>query len=153
LIVVPIGGKDGAMWVALGLGEPAPPAAHPAHKSIVPAQVRNADSAALATVAPEAGQRAYAEKCARCHGDALQGMAHAPPLKGDLFRTQWQQKVARDLYRRILSTMPPDSPGTLSERETIDLVLYCLSANGAKLGSEVPADAAALDNITILFEK
>jgi hypothetical protein len=99
----------------------------------------------------EEGKLAYDAKCGRCHGDALEGKEHAPPLKGAGFRTQWEHKMARALYRRVLSTMPLDSPGTLSEKETISIVVYCLTLNGVPVGSEPLASAAALNDIEIAF--
>src|SRR5437868_5738665 len=65
------------------------------------------------------GQALYEAGCARCHGAQLQGEQHAPALTGNDFRTRWNSKTARAFYGRVISTMPLDSPGSLSASEAI----------------------------------
>jgi mono/diheme cytochrome c family protein len=134
LIVLPIGGKGyGAGWLALGLtgkedvtSTPAAPAPT-VMASFNPAQA-------------ERGRATFQGKCASCHGSNVEGGEHAPALTGNIFWTQWGQLPVRSLYARIISTMPPDAPGTLSESEAIDVVSYILQANG------LPGDGAAIEN-------
>lgn len=96
-----------------------------------------------------AGKTVYLEKCARCHGDSLEGRDHAPPLIGAPFKVQWQEKVARALYRRILSTMPLDTPGALTEQEALSVVVYCLARNGQRFDSQIIDTPNALNTINI----
>jgi len=131
MIVLPIGGKGyGAGWVALALtGQEAPvvtsaPSGGTVAASFNPAQAQQ-------------GQTVFETKCATCHGARVEGGEHAPALSGNTFWSQWDQQTARSLYGRIISTMPPDAPGTLSESDTIDVVSYILQLNGAPSGAAI----------------
>ncbi len=127
LIIVPIGGKGyGAGWLALGLtGEEAPAVTTTAIPTV--AAKFNAAQAGR-------GQTAFENHCESCHGAKLEGGAHAPALSGRTFWMQWDQQTVRALYSRIISTMPPDAPGTLSEDDALAIVQYVLQANGLATG-------------------
>ncbi|HUA17853.1 MAG TPA: PQQ-binding-like beta-propeller repeat protein [Bryobacteraceae bacterium] len=117
LIVVPIGGRGyGAGWVAFGL---------PASKN---------EPGVYTITQANLGQSAYRAKCLGCHGADLSGGEHAPPLEGRRFWAQFDQESARTLYSRIISTMPPDEPGSLASKDVIDIVSYLLQANGLPPG-------------------
>jgi alcohol dehydrogenase (cytochrome c) len=79
----------------------------------------------------------FQSKCAGCHGTSLEGGAHAPALVGNTFWTQWDQQTARALYGRIISTMPPDAPGTLPESDALNVVSYILQSNGLPQGAAI----------------
>jgi cytochrome c5 len=79
------------------------------------------------------GEGIYTEKCVKCH--AMSGASMGPPLKGDAFWTEWDGKPARALYSRIISTMPSDDPGSLEEKEVINLVSYLLQLNDLPAGA------------------
>ncbi len=139
LIVLPIGGKGyGAGWLALGL-------------------TGKEDVTSLTSAAPtvaasfypaqgEHGKSLFDAKCASCHGPKLEGGEHAPALTGNTFWSQWNQQTARSLYGRIISTMPPDAPGTLTESDAIDIVSYVLKTNGLPAGNAAIEHAKQLDN-------
>jgi mono/diheme cytochrome c family protein len=93
------------------------------------------------------------EKCGDCHGDDLEGGTESPALKGDAFWSEWDQKTARSLYSRIISTMPPDSPGSLTEKEVIDIVAYIVHSNGMPLGSAPIQNANELNGIKLVRPK
>jgi len=97
----------------------------------------------------EAGQAAYAEHCAACHGDDLAGSDHAPGLKDDLFREAWQGKPARQLYSRIISTMPLTDPGSLEPKTVLDVTTFILAANRQPLPATGYAGADDLNGVTI----
>jgi alcohol dehydrogenase (cytochrome c) len=88
------------------------------------------------------GVDTYAARCAVCHGAELQGGDHAPALRGSGFLANWQGQPARKLYSRIISTMPLDDAGSLSESETLALTAMIARRNGA---SDGPAHATASD--------
>jgi S-disulfanyl-L-cysteine oxidoreductase SoxD len=75
------------------------------------------------------GQAIFHQRCGACHGDDLSGGTESPPLSGDSFWASWDKKTARNLYSRIISTMPPDGPGTLAERDVIDIVAFIIHTN------------------------
>jgi len=74
------------------------------------------------------GAERFAVRCARCHGPLMEGIEHAPPLKGEAFQAEWNGKKARELYKRIISTMPQDDPGSLPEQEVLVITEFILSA-------------------------
>jgi mono/diheme cytochrome c family protein len=83
------------------------------------------------------GQNIVREKCGACHGNELGGGQEAPALKGDAFWSEWDQQTARSLYSRIISTMPPDGPGTLDPKDVIDLVAFIVHENGVPQGKAI----------------
>jgi mono/diheme cytochrome c family protein len=96
------------------------------------------------------GRAAFDAKCQSCHGGALDGGTLAPALKGGEFLSGFQQKPLRRLYSRIISTMPPDDAGSLTESETLALVALVLRANGYPAGPEALARADDLNAILVL---
>jgi len=95
------------------------------------------------------GQAIYRKACGSCHRDDLTGGEHAPGLKGDPFWREWDQQKARLLYRRIISTMPSDDPGSLPEKDVIDIVAFLLMENGLPSGAQAIESANQLNNITL----
>ena len=81
------------------------------------------------------GKKIYDEKCASCHLETLKGGRNeSPALKGDEFLSHWTGKPLRELYSRIISTMPLADPGSLTPKETLDVVAYMLQKNGFRPG-------------------
>ncbi|MEE8129523.1 MAG: PQQ-binding-like beta-propeller repeat protein, partial [Vicinamibacterales bacterium] len=98
------------------------------------------------TAQADAGQVAYVEHCATCHGDSMDDGEFAPPLKGADFREQWRSQSPEALYTLTRSSMPQDRPGALTDETYVSLVAYILQENGSAPGTlELPADAAALE--------
>jgi mono/diheme cytochrome c family protein len=94
------------------------------------------------------GKNTYGEKCSSCHLESLEGgVNESPALKGDEFVSHWDGKLLRALYSRILSTMPVNDPGTLSEPETLALVAYILKCNGFPAGKAELPNANDLNKI------
>ena len=86
--------------------------------------------------------------------DILAKVPDAPPLRGDDFLATWKGRNTAELFERIRSTMPTDSPGSLSGQRYLDIVAYILSANGFPAGeSELPPDPAVLRSIVITSQK
>jgi mono/diheme cytochrome c family protein len=95
------------------------------------------------------GEAVYAKTCAACHGDALVG-GNAPPLKGDEFAFLWSDKAVGELFDRMKTLMPPDSPDSLPADTYRDITAFVLKANNYPAGdTDMPADKAALDRIYI----
>jgi len=131
-IVVPIGGRDyGSGWIAMALSE--------------------GSQAASASLVNE-GRDQYFQHCAMCHGVELQGAQHAASLLGPEFRERWAGKTARSLYSRILSTMPFDDPGSLTEAQALRIAVYCLSRNGAALDPDMIVAPHDLDHYRLSFQ-
>jgi len=100
------------------------------------------------------GATLYAERCARCHGDLLQGMEAAPALTGPIFMATWEGVQLGELAERVRISMPLDSPGSLSRQQTADLLAYMFDVGKFPAGSlELPRDAALLGQITFRSTK
>jgi mono/diheme cytochrome c family protein len=95
------------------------------------------------------GAMIFRQKCAACHGNDLEGGDEAPALKGDAFWSEWDQQTARSLYSRIISTMPPDSPGSLDEKEVIDIVAFVVRENGLPVGAKTVESVNELNGIKL----
>jgi mono/diheme cytochrome c family protein len=98
------------------------------------------------------GQEPYAQHCAQCHGDDLQGQ---PPLEGEGFLSNHES--VWDLFEYTRENMPQGDPGSLDDETYADIVAYVLSENdfpegGDELGPDredamrdMPLDADAAD--------
>tara|TARA_B100000809_G_scaffold101171_1_gene99739 strand:+ start:6664 stop:8796 length:2133 start_codon:yes stop_codon:yes gene_type:complete len=96
----------------------------------------------------DAGEEAYAESCASCHGDNLDDGEFAVPLKGVAFRQMWRAESPEALFNLMQSTMPQDRPGSLPDETYASLLAFLFQENGTSPGNEVlPADATRLEAI------
>jgi mono/diheme cytochrome c family protein len=86
------------------------------------------------------GQALFKDKCAVCHGEALEGLV-GPPLKGNDFAKTWSNQSA--LVDKIQKTMPQDNPGSLTAAETSDVVAFIVREGGG-VGPVTAAVAAPL---------
>ena len=94
------------------------------------------------------GERSYASYCANCHGVELAGGDLAPSLVGSEFIAHWNGSSVGELFERIKTTMPQDSPDSLSRQQYADLLAFMLKKLDFPAGtSELPAAAAPLDAI------
>lgn len=84
----------------------------------------------------QSGRAAYMVNCSACHLADLKGSFEAHPLVGPNFLNQWGDKTIAELYRYLMATMPPASPGAPGDQAMIDIVAYMLQANGAPAGSQ-----------------
>ena len=87
------------------------------------------------------GRSVFGQFCTSCHGDDLKATPNAA-LVGPDFVGRWQGRTTNDLLALVRATMPPESPGSLSEGEYLAAVAFLLQANGGKAGAE-PLTATA----------
>jgi mono/diheme cytochrome c family protein len=100
------------------------------------------------------GQEVYADACASCHAAALTGADVVPALVGPDFLGKWTGATAGELFERIRSTMPQDSPGSLSPQQYADVVALIFNKNKFPAGKiPLPDDDAALRTIRIETSK
>jgi mono/diheme cytochrome c family protein len=99
------------------------------------------------------GQVAYSGNCASCHLETLLGNDLAPALVGAAFIGEWDKKTVRQLYGRILSTMPADAPGTLDEKVVLDIVAYIFRVNGFPAGQQDLETADQAEQIVLARAK
>jgi mono/diheme cytochrome c family protein len=150
-----------ALVILIGCsGTNADPAPQP--KPVVEA-VAKAQREAVANAQREAvdaqlaeGKRLFAEHCASCHGDSLQGTDDAPALVGkaalplyprDGSKRTTQFKTAGDVLAFAVANMPADEAGTLTNEQYIAVLAFALRVNGAVL--ERPLDVDAAKSITL----
>jgi S-disulfanyl-L-cysteine oxidoreductase SoxD len=112
-------------------------------------QTRTASDAVYTDAQALRGGALYKEKCARCHGDALEGRT-APPLAGTAFLAIWGAQPLSELTAKIRNTMPANDAGKLQPSDAADLVAYVLQAGKFPSGrTELAADDAALKTIVL----
>ena len=104
------------------------------------------------TAQADRGEKLYTERCARCHGDTLQGVEAAPALAGPAFYGNWDGETLDALFQRIRTSMPQDSPGSLTRAENADVLAYMLRVAKYPAGM-VPLDGqgGALTRIRVLM--
>ena len=93
----------------------------------------------------EKGRELYQKACAGCHT--------LDWYTGDIVRA-WEGGSLFGLYEVIQSTMPQDNPGSLRNREYVELLAYILELNGLPAG-ETPLSSrrSRLRAIRFQFEK
>jgi PQQ-dependent dehydrogenase (methanol/ethanol family) len=120
--------------------------------AILPLRTSSAQAERLFTQAQaERGKPLYAQHCASCHGQSLEGTP-ANPLAGERFMAKWGQGgyTIDDLYYVTKMQMPYGKPDSLTAPQYIDIVASILASNGYPTGaSELPADSAFLKRIKI----
>ncbi|WP_321791530.1 c-type cytochrome [Burkholderia pyrrocinia] len=89
------------------------------------------------------GKKIYADACAKCHGDQLEGNT-APALSGEAFAPEGKSHITvGGIYLYMSSNMPADRPGKMTEQEYEDLMAFLLYSNGYDASkSKLTADIA-----------
>jgi cytochrome c len=96
------------------------------------------------------GEKVHATGCASCHGVRLSGdgqpdMPQSPAIAGTDFLHKWAGQTAADLFIYIRTKMPPDTPGILTDQDSIDALAHMLAMSDIPAGEkELPHDASAL---------
>lgn len=84
------------------------------------------------------GAGLYQEVCENCHGPDLAGGKVVPGIVGDDFVREWSGKTLRELFTRLVDTMPPAGEPSIATREQmVDVLAYLLRANGWSGGGGV----------------
>ena len=99
----------------------------------------------------ERGHAAYQRTCLMCHGEGLDdGDFGGAPLRGTWFREHWGKASAASLYVYMQSAMPPDNPGSLSDKTYSDILAFILQRNGYRAGGQdMPTDLGRLEEMTL----
>jgi mono/diheme cytochrome c family protein len=110
-------------------------------------------------VQAERGQRVHRTACAECHGTRLDGApldpdrASTPPLARARFLRVWDGRSIAALIAYMRVSMPPSSPGSLSDDEYIDAIAHMLAVSNVPAGERpLEADALALTGILIRMQ-
>ncbi len=95
------------------------------------------------------GEKVYADSCAICHGDKLEGSSTGgPAISGKDFINGWKGMTAAELFDKISMDMPSNAPGTLKADQYADVMAYVLSVNKYPAGkAPLPTTAATLKTV------
>jgi len=88
-----------------------------------------------------AGRDVYAESCASCHREDMQGSFEAPALTGANFMRYWEGRTVEELFD-FVQEMPPGEEGSLGEGAYTSVVAYLLWQNGFPAGTQALTMAA-----------
>ena len=98
------------------------------------------------------GETLYAGRCAKCHGDGMQGVESAPALTGPAFYSNWEGESLDALFERMRKSMPQDAPGSLSRAQNADILARMLETGGYPAGkTALDSQAGALLRIKVLM--
>ncbi|GBQ93541.1 cytochrome c class I [Acetobacter nitrogenifigens DSM 23921 = NBRC 105050] len=121
---------------------PAPAAAAPS----------GGDAALYTSAQADAGKKEYADNCAQCHGDNLEGMA-GPALKGKNFASPKANFHVSDIFTIVSQNMPATQPGSLTHDQYVNIMAFLLQQNGMPAGSTALTFDAAKSSKTPLVYK
>jgi len=113
-------------------------------KSVIPALVALVLSLA-GTAAPGQevdvvrGQATFEEECSHCH---------VPVEMHERLNSRWLGRPARELYELIRTTMPAETPGSLSNAQYMDLAAFLMRNAAVALPDTLSADALLATSIT-----
>ncbi len=101
------------------------------------------------------GEEIHASVCVMCHGYALNGagqpeMPPSPAIARAAFLRKWSGSNVAALFLYVRQTMPPDSPGTLTDQQALDAIAHMFAVSNMPAGNqELPLDPKSLANIVI----
>jgi mono/diheme cytochrome c family protein len=104
----------------------------------------------------ERGRQVIRTACAECHGTRLDGQpldpdrGPSPAIARARFLRVWDGRSLASLYAYTKATMPPSTPGALSEAEYLEAIAQMLATSGVPAGeTALTADLARLSRILI----
>ena len=113
------------------------------------AQQQSQQVASYTLAQAAAGEAAYQQQCAACHGDNLEGFELAPSLSGNFFTRRWGGKAVSELAAE-LRRMPPEQVDGLDDRVYSNILAYLLQQNGAEAGDNpLPTEVATMNDLLI----
>jgi mono/diheme cytochrome c family protein len=111
--------------------------------AVVPAQGAPDSSGWYTTEQAASGAKAYQKTCASCHGAKLEG-AMGPALVGKQFWLAYGGKKISTLWSAVHTQMPMMAPGSVSARNSINIMAFLLQKNGLPSGSRPLDDTVDL---------
>ena len=101
------------------------------------------------------GKKFFTVNCVDCHGEDLKTEDDkTKPIAGKEFIARWDGKTLGKLLDNTKRSMPPDTPNSLSRKETADVIAYVLSMNDIPAGkTELDAAAPLVKEIVISPKK
>jgi hypothetical protein len=107
-----------------------------------PPKVVNTRTGVYTAAQASKGEQVYMAFCLSCHP--------AGTYTTPAFREKWNGQLLSELFSFMSTQMPKEQPGTLEDKDYINVIAYLLKINGAPAGKkELPADEKALRWIRI----
>ena len=102
-------------------------------------------------VQAQKGQETYVAHCAQCHGANFRGGFGVASLVGPTFTILWGDKTLASLFDKMVTTMPLDRPGALSDQSYVELLARILEMNNypASDAAELSPQREALEKLTV----
>jgi len=121
------------------------------------AQEKTTDQGVYTAAQAARGGKIHENYCATCHREPG---GNAPVIAGERFTRSFADATLQNLFTTIKTTMPRNSPGSLTEAEYVDVVAHLLRLNGypegmnelvlADLpGIKVPGQTGSLDQALV----
>ncbi|MBB2158680.1 c-type cytochrome [Gluconacetobacter sacchari] len=131
---------------------PASPIVLAAAETPAAAPAAGGEKPALFTAAQaDAGKKAYADNCAQCHGDNLEGMA-GPALKGKNFASPKANFHVGDIFTIVSQNMPATQPASLPHDVYVNIMAFLLQQNGMPAGSTaLTFDGAKSSTVPLVY--
>ena len=92
------------------------------------------------------GALVYARACSMCHGAGLHG-AGGPALVGKPFWQAYGGKKVSTLWSTVHMQMPMSAPGSVSVKDSIDIMAFLLQQNGVASGATPLDDTVDLTKV------
>jgi mono/diheme cytochrome c family protein len=92
------------------------------------------------------GAKAYQKTCAGCHGATLQG-GMGPALVGKQFWLTYGGKKISTLWSAVHTQMPMMAPGSVSAKNSTNIMAFLLQKNGLPAGTTPLDDTVDLSKV------
>jgi mono/diheme cytochrome c family protein len=92
------------------------------------------------------GAKAYQSACSSCHGAKLQG-GMAPALVGKQFWLAYGGKKVSTLWSEVHTKMPMSAPGSVSAKNSTNIMAFLLQKNGVPAGTTPLDDTVDLSKV------
>jgi mono/diheme cytochrome c family protein len=92
------------------------------------------------------GANAYRKTCAGCHGAKLQG-GMGPALVGKQFWLTYGGKKVSTLWSSVHTQMPMMAPGSVSAKNSTNIMAFLLQKNGLPAGTTLLNDSVDLSKV------
>ena len=92
------------------------------------------------------GAKAYEKACASCHGAKLQG-GMGPALVGKQFWLAYGGKKVSTLWSGVHTQMPMTAPGSVSAKNSVNIMAFLLQKNGLPSGNTPLDDTVDLSKV------
>src|SRR5271155_5951305 len=109
-------------------------------------QISSASASWYTTAQAANGAKAYKKACASCHGANLQG-GMAPALVGKQFWLTYGGKKVSTLWSAVHTQMPMSAPGSVSAKDSTNIMAFLLQKNGVPAGTTPLDDTADLSKV------